>query len=33
VVCANCHMMIHADPDKALSIVQLRRKLGISSGG
>ena len=29
VVCANCHMMIHADPDQALSILQLQRRLGI----
>jgi hypothetical protein len=27
VVCANCHMMIHADWNKALSPTQLRRKL------
>lgn len=28
VVCANCHMMIHADRNKALSIAQLQKKLG-----
>ena len=27
VVCANCHMMIHANPAKALSVAQLRKKL------
>lgn len=27
VVCANCHMMIHADRDKALTIAQLRKLL------
>ena len=27
VVCANCHMMIHSDPAKALTVAQLRRKL------
>lgn len=27
VVCANCHMMIHANPSKALKISQLRRRL------
>lgn len=27
VVCANCHMMIHADRDKALSISQLKKLL------
>jgi hypothetical protein len=27
VVCANCHMMIHSDPTKALTVAQLRRKL------
>lgn len=31
VVCANCHMMIHADPDKALTIAQLQKKLGVSA--
>jgi len=30
VVCANCHMMIHANPDKALTIVQLQKKLGVN---
>lgn len=29
VVCANCHMMIHAEPDKALTIAQLQKKLGV----
>jgi hypothetical protein len=28
VVCANCHMMIHANPDRALSVAELRRRLG-----
>ena len=28
VVCANCHMMIHSDPYRALTIHQLRRRLG-----
>lgn len=28
VLCANCHMMIHADRDNALSLSQLRKKLG-----
>lgn len=28
VVCANCHMMIHANPARALSIRQLRARLG-----
>lgn len=28
VVCANCHMMIHSNRDKALSIAQLQKKLG-----
>jgi len=28
VVCANCHMMIHANSAKALSISQLRARLG-----
>lgn len=28
VVCANCHMIIHADARKALPIKQLRRRLG-----
>jgi len=27
VVCANCHMMIHADPAKALSVAALRRRI------
>ena len=27
VVCANCHMMIHADRDKALTLAQLRKLL------
>jgi len=27
VVCANCHMMIHANPNRALSLAQLRRRL------
>jgi 5-methylcytosine-specific restriction endonuclease McrA len=27
VVCANCHMMIHADREKALTIAQLRKLL------
>jgi len=27
VVCANCHMMIHSNPDRALTIAQLRRRL------
>ena len=27
VVCANCHMMIHNDPAKALTVAQLRQKL------
>jgi hypothetical protein len=27
VVCANCHMMIHANQDKALTIAQLRKSL------
>lgn len=27
VVCANCHMMIHADRDKALTLSQLRKLL------
>ena len=27
VVCANCHMMIHANPAKALSVGQLRTRL------
>jgi 5-methylcytosine-specific restriction endonuclease McrA len=30
VVCANCHMMIHADPKKALTIPQLRNRLRAS---
>lgn len=28
VVCANCHMMIHANPAKALTISELKRKIG-----
>lgn len=28
VVCANCHMIIHADQRKALTLKQLRQKLG-----
>jgi hypothetical protein len=28
VICANCHMMIHSNRDKALTINQLRKKLG-----
>ena len=28
VVCANCHMMIHSNPAKALTISQLRNRLG-----
>ena len=28
VVCANCHMMIHSNRDKALTLNQLRKKLG-----
>ena len=27
VVCANCHMMIHSNPDRALTIAQLRKRL------
>jgi len=29
VVCANCHMMIHSNRTKALSIKQLKKKLGV----
>lgn len=29
VVCANCHMMIHSNRDKALTLTQLRKKLGV----
>ena len=28
VVCANCHMMIHANKDKALTLSQLRKRIG-----
>jgi hypothetical protein len=28
VLCANCHMMIHANPSKALTVKQLRSRLG-----
>jgi 5-methylcytosine-specific restriction protein A len=27
VVCANCHMMIHQDPAKALTIAQMRKRV------
>lgn len=27
VVCANCHMMIHSNPDRALTVAQLRKRL------
>ena len=27
VLCANCHMMIHANPTKAMTVAQLRSKL------
>lgn len=27
VVCANCHMLIHSDPNKALSVAQARSRL------
>ena len=27
VVCANCHMMIHVNRDKALTLAQLRKSL------
>jgi DNA-binding protein HU-beta len=30
VVCANCHMLIHADPKKAMSIMTLRRRLAVA---
>lgn len=29
VVCANCHMMVHSDRDKALTITQVRTKLRV----
>jgi hypothetical protein len=29
VVCANCHMMIHADPQRAMKLSELRKKLGV----
>lgn len=29
VVCANCHMIIHADSKKALTLKQLRKKLAV----
>lgn len=28
VVCANCHMMIHANKDRALTLSQLRKRIG-----
>jgi hypothetical protein len=28
VLCANCHSLIHLDPKKAMTVPQLRRKLG-----
>lgn len=28
VLCGNCHLLVHANPDKALTIAQLRRHLG-----
>lgn len=28
VVCANCHMMIHANRDKALTLSQLKKRIG-----
>jgi 5-methylcytosine-specific restriction protein A len=28
VVCANCHMMIHVNRDKALTLSQLKKRLG-----
>ena len=31
VVCANCHMMIHADSSKALTVAALRRRLSKTS--
>jgi len=27
VVCANCHMMIHSNPDRALTLAQLRKRM------
>ena len=27
VVCANCHLLIHLDPKKALSVQRLRKRL------
>ena len=30
VVCANCHLLIHLDPKKALSVDRLRQLLGLS---
>lgn len=31
VLCANCHMMIHADSSKALSVKQLQQRLGVTT--
>lgn len=31
VVCANCHMMIHSDREKAMKLHVLRRKLGVAA--